>query len=124
MSAVNSIGIIGAGAMGQGIAQIAAQAGYMVRLFDVREAAITQAQDQLGKIWARQVERGRMSSEQVQQAQTNLIACTDLAQMSDVDLVVEAIVENLTVKQDLFKQLESIVSDTWPRIRLHCRLPP
>lgn len=112
MSAVNTIGIIGAGAMGQGIAQIAAQAGYMVRLFDVREAAITQAQDQLGKIWARQVERGRMSSEQVQQAHTNLIACTDLAQMSDVDLVVEAIVENLTVKQDLFKQLESIVSDT------------
>ncbi|HHU94594.1 MAG TPA: 3-hydroxyacyl-CoA dehydrogenase [Alcaligenaceae bacterium] len=111
MSAVKTIGIIGAGAMGQGIAQIAAQADYRVRLFDVREEAITQAKEQLAKIWARQVERGRMSAEQVESAQANLITCTDLQQMQDADLVVEAIVENLQVKQDVFKQLEAIVSE-------------
>lgn len=111
MSAVKTIGIIGAGAMGQGIAQIAAQADYRVRLFDVREEAITQAKEQLAKIWARQVERGRMSAEQVESAQANLVTCTDLQQMQDADLVVEAIVENLQVKQDVFKQLEAIVSE-------------
>lgn len=106
---IKKIAVIGAGAMGQGIAQIAAQAGYTVRLFDVRAEAITQAQGQLTKIWARQVERGRMSSQQVQDAEKNVVPCTDLADLADVDLVVEAIVENLAVKQTLFKQLEGIV---------------
>lgn len=110
MSVVKTIGIIGAGAMGQGIAQIAAQANYQVKLFDVQPEALTRAQEQLNTIWARQVERGRMSQAQVEAAQNQLTVCTDLNELHDVGLVVEAIVENLKIKQELFEKLESIVS--------------
>lgn len=106
---VKKIGIIGAGAMGQGIAQIAAQANYQVKLFDVQAEAVERAQKQLEAIWLRQIERGRMTEEQVQAAQNHLTACTDLNELHDVDLVVEAIVENLKIKQELFEKLESIV---------------
>lgn len=110
MSEVQKIGIIGTGAMGQGIAQIAAQAGYTVKLFDTRAEAIEKAKEQLASIWARQVERGRMTAEAVEAAKANILACADLQDMADTDVIVEAIVENLAVKQELFKQLETIVS--------------
>ncbi|MEZ2624499.1 3-hydroxyacyl-CoA dehydrogenase [Paenalcaligenes hominis] len=110
MSGIQKIGIIGAGAMGQGIAQIAAQANLHVFLFDVSAAAISKAQAQLTSIWERQVERGRMSVEQVKAAQAQITPCAALEELADVDLVVEAIVENLEVKQDVFKRLEAVVS--------------
>ena len=110
MSVVEKVGVIGAGAMGQGIAQIAAQAGYQVKLFDMNAEAITRAKQQLDVIWARQVERGRMTAEEVKSAQNNLLECNDLTEMKDVSVVIEAILENLQVKQELFKQLEAIVS--------------
>lgn len=109
MSGIQKIGIIGAGAMGQGIAQIAAQANLQVFLFDVSAAAVSKAQTQLKSIWERQVERGRMSVEQVKAAQAQITACATLEEMAEVDLVVEAIVENLEVKQGVFKQLEALV---------------
>lgn len=112
MSHIQKVGIIGAGAMGQGIAQIAAQAGLDVYLFDVNAAAISKAQEQLQRIWARQVERGRMSWEQARAAQAQINPCAELSVLAEVDLVVEAIVENLAVKQDVFKQLEAIVRPT------------
>ena len=112
MSNIQKVGIIGAGAMGQGIAQIAAQAGLQVYLFDLSAAAVSKAQSQLAAIWERQIERGRMSAEEVQAAQAHIQACTSLDELADADLVVEAIVENLAVKQELFKQLESLVSPT------------
>lgn len=112
MSNIQKVGIIGAGAMGQGIAQIAAQAGLHVYLFDVSAAAVDKAQSQLTVIWERQVERGRMSVEQVKAAQAQIQACGALNELADADLVVEAIVENLGIKQELFKQLESLVSST------------
>ena len=110
MSGIQKIGIIGAGAMGQGIAKIAAQANLQVFLFDVSAAAVSKAQAQLTSIWERQIERGRMSVEQVKAAQAQITACATLEEMADVDLVVEAIVENLEVKQGVFKQLEALVN--------------
>src|SRR5690606_8635278 len=81
-----------------------------VFLFDVSAAAISKAQAQLTSIWERQVERGRMSVEQVKAAQAQITPCAALEELADVDLVVEAIVENLEVKQDVFKRLEAVVS--------------
>lgn len=109
MASIQKVGIIGAGAMGQGIAQIAAQANLQVYLFDVNEVAVSKAQEQLTAIWARQVERGRMSQEQVQAAQAQIKACSQLEDMAEADLVIEAIVESLAVKQEVFKQLEALV---------------
>lgn len=112
MSEMKKIGVVGAGAMGQGIAQIAAQAGYTVYLFDTRAEAVTAAQKQLQAIWQRQVERGRMTSEQTEAAYALIQPCSQLEQLADADLVVEAIVENLKIKQEVFQNLEALVSET------------
>lgn len=110
MKEIKRVGIVGAGAMGRGIAQIAAQAGIRVLLFDLNSKAVAEALESLKKIWARQVEKDRMTQEQVDAALQNITPCEALTDFATADLVIEAIVERLDVKQDLFKQLEGIVS--------------
>ena len=110
MKSIRNVGIVGAGAMGRGIAQIAAQADLDVLLFDVSRQAVDAAIDSLRKIWARQLEKGRMTQDQVDASLQRIRACDSLNDLSGVDLVVEAIVERLDVKQDLFRQLEGIVA--------------
>lgn len=109
MNEINVVGVVGAGAMGRGIAQIAAQAGLTVRLFDVQEQAVASARDSLQSIWKRLVEKGRMSQEDADAALKRVVPCAQLEDMADVQLVVEAIVERLDVKSDLFRKLEDIV---------------
>ncbi|HUH60239.1 MAG TPA: 3-hydroxyacyl-CoA dehydrogenase [Candidimonas sp.] len=109
MSAITTIGIIGAGAMGRGIAQIAAQAGMSVLLFDVNADAVSAARHDLDQVWGRLVDKGRMSAQAAADALTRVQACTDLRAMSAASLVVEAVVERLDVKCELFQQLEEIV---------------
>src|SRR5690606_766564 len=110
MKTINTIGVAGAGAMGRGIAQIAAQAGLTVRLFDLNAQAVADARGSLEKVWNRLVEKQRMSSEDVAAALGRVVPCNSLDEMADVDLVVEAVVERLDVKADLFGKLEGIVS--------------
>lgn len=111
MKVIKNVGIVGAGAMGRGIAQIAAQADLDVLLFDVNSKVVEEAINSLRKIWARQVERNRMTQDQVDAALLRITPCDNLDAFAAADLVVEAIVERLDVKQDLFKQLEAIVAD-------------
>ena len=102
-------GVAGAGAMGRGIAQIAAQAGSVVRLYDTQPEAVHRAIDELGKQWDRLLEKGRMDAAAVAAAKQRLRPATDLKDFADCELVVEAIVERLDVKRSLFGQLEGIV---------------
>lgn len=110
MKDINTIGIVGAGAMGRGIAQIAAQAGLTVKLFDLNAQAIVAARDSLQQTWEKLVGKGKISSEDAQASLARVHACADLSDMADADAVVEAVIERLDVKRDLFKQLEAIVS--------------
>jgi 3-hydroxybutyryl-CoA dehydrogenase len=105
-----TVGVIGAGAMGRGIAQIAAQAGSTVLLFDTQASAITQARESVAQQWDKLLEKGRMSVDDVQDCKVRLQAATELAQLSGCDLVVEAVVERLDVKRKLFGDLESLVA--------------
>lgn len=109
MKNIEIIGVAGAGAMGRGIAQVAAQAGIVVRLFDVNPQAVADARDSLKKVWARLVEKQRMSQPDADAALERIVPCHALEEMADVHLVVEAIVERLDVKADLFRKLEEIV---------------
>lgn len=109
MKEIQTIGVVGAGAMGRGIAQIAAQAGVTVRLFDVQEPAIAGAREALEGIWQKLAGKGRMSAEEAQAALERVVPCGRLEDMADVDLIVEAIVERLDVKRDLFGKLEAVV---------------
>ncbi|MFM8466189.1 MAG: 3-hydroxyacyl-CoA dehydrogenase [Oxalobacteraceae bacterium] len=106
------IGVVGAGAMGTGIAQLAAAAGHRVVLFDTREGAAASACASVRKVYASLVEKGRLSPEQATTSSANLSAANTLEDCRDAALVIEAIVEQLDAKQQLFLSLEKIVSDT------------
>ena len=107
---VNTLAIIGTGIMGMGIAQIAAQAGIKVLLFDAKVGAAEQGRQSLQVMLEKLAAKGKFTDEQLQSTLTNLIVIEDLSQIVEAEIVIEAIIENLEIKQQLFKQLESIVS--------------
>ncbi len=95
--------------MGRGIAQIAAQAGSQVWLFDTQNGAALAAEQALGLQWDKLHEKGRLSADEVQTLKSRLVCAQSLAELSGCDLVVEAIVERLDAKTGLFAALEGLV---------------
>ena len=104
------VAVIGAGAMGAGIAQVAAAAGHLVKLFDTRPDAAAQAIAGVRAQFDKLATKGKISSEAAQAASACLVAVAQLADLADAGLVVEAIVESLPIKQGLFAELENIVA--------------
>ncbi|GAB2912614.1 3-hydroxyacyl-CoA dehydrogenase [Paraburkholderia jirisanensis] len=107
---IETIGIIGSGAMGRGIAQIAALAGLKVRLFDSNAAAVGAARDYLAETFAKLIAKGKLDEFRARAALSAVSGAQALAEFADCDLVVEAIVEQLDAKRALFRELETIVS--------------
>jgi 3-hydroxybutyryl-CoA dehydrogenase len=105
------VAVIGSGAMGAGIAQVAASAGHLVRLFDTRPEAVDKAIDGIAKGFGKLVEKGRMSATEAGLARARLQPMRTLDEAVDASLVVEAVVEDLDVKRTLFGELEGIVSE-------------
>jgi 3-hydroxybutyryl-CoA dehydrogenase len=108
----NYIGIIGTGAMGRGIAQIAAQAGCQVLLFDTNSQAAAAAHADLKAQWARMVEKQRITTDAAQGFADSVGIASSLQQLRTCNLVIEAVIERLDVKIRLFSELEDIVSPT------------
>ena len=106
----STVGIIGAGTMGTGIAQLAAQAGHSTLLFDTRQEALDSAKTKLAKVMARLVEKGRLNEVDSSAIQNRIHYATDLKEFAPCGLVIEAIVEDLAIKQKVFNELEKIVS--------------
>lgn len=104
------IGVIGAGTMGAGIAQVAAQAGHKVVLTDNNAEQLLKAENQINTSLDKLVEKGKIAEAFAQEVKANLSYSIHLYEHQDAALVIEAIIENLTVKHELFKQLEQIVS--------------
>jgi 3-hydroxybutyryl-CoA dehydrogenase len=102
--------VVGAGIMGAGIAQVAAQAGHRVMLFDARAGAAAEAKDKLAISLQALVAKGKLSAESVAATLANISAIATLQEAAGVGLVVEAIVEKLDFKRGLFRELEAIVS--------------
>ncbi|MEO8132749.1 MAG: 3-hydroxyacyl-CoA dehydrogenase PaaH [Betaproteobacteria bacterium] len=105
-----TIGVVGAGAMGAGIAQVAAQAGHVVRLHDTRPGAAERAIAGIGKVLARQTERGKITTAAAEAIVGRLLPVAALHEFADCGLVVEAIVEQLEAKRGLFAALERMVA--------------
>lgn len=103
------IAVVGTGAMGRGIAQIAAQAGSTVTLYDTQPAAMAAAQQAIASLWDKLQDKGRMDAATVAACKARLQSANALTDLASCDLVVEAIVEKLEVKAALFAQLEEIV---------------
>lgn len=105
------VAVVGSGAMGSGIAQVAASAGHQVLLFDARTDAADKAIAEIGKTYARLVEKGRMDATAADAARARLKRIGTLQEANGAALVIEAIVENLDAKRALFTELEGIVAD-------------
>ncbi|MBP7809484.1 MAG: NAD(P)-binding domain-containing protein [Bacteroidia bacterium] len=104
------IGVIGSGAMGAGIAQVAATAGQVVFVYDNNSKSLEKAQANLKSSLAKLVEKQKISAEQSQSISKNINFVSDLTSLGRCHLVIEAIVENLEVKQKVFSEVEKIVS--------------
>ena len=100
--------VVGAGLMGAGIAQVAAQAGHDVALFDTREGAAVAAKAKLAGTLDGLVAKGKLTAEAVA---ATLARITPVAALQPADLVIEAIVENLDIKRALFAELEALLAD-------------
>lgn len=114
MTALNTtarIAVIGAGAMGAGIAQVAAQAGHPVLLLDNRPGAAAQAIAGIDRQLGKRVDSGKLSAESRSATLARLQAVEAIEALADCELVIEAIVENLEVKRALFRQLEEICGE-------------
>ena len=105
---IKTIGVVGAGTMGNGIAQVFAQAGFTVRLVDVAQPMLDRARTTIGKSLAKFVEKGKLAAGDRDAALTRLTTHTSIDSLADADYVVEAIVENAEVKRDLFARLDAL----------------
>ena len=108
MTEIRKIGVIGAGTMGSGIAQVCAMAGYPVVMQDLSDAALDRARTSMQGSLARLVKKATLTQAQAAEATARIATATALDQLADCDIVIEAIVERLDVKTGVLKQLDGI----------------
>lgn len=104
------VGVIGAGAMGSGIAQLAAQRGHRVLLYDTSHEQIAKAQLSIDKSLRRQVEKGQLQEQAAKQVLARMEFAESLEQYGQCGLIIEAVIEYLKVKQEIFVKFETIVN--------------
>ncbi|MFJ8088567.1 3-hydroxybutyryl-CoA dehydrogenase [Lysinibacillus sp. NPDC095746] len=105
---IQKVMVIGAGQMGSGIAQVCAQAGYDVKLNDMKQEFFERGLGVITKNLTRDVEKGRKTEEEKAAILGRISMSLDLQDASDVDIIIEAAVENMEVKQSIFKQIDQI----------------
>ncbi len=105
---IKQVGVVGAGTMGGGIAQVLIRSGYSVILNDVAEKFLATATERTGKGLARDVEKGRMTAEERDAALARLKTTTDLSALAAADFVIEAVIENFDAKATVFRALDPL----------------
>ncbi|MCL6611412.1 MAG: 3-hydroxyacyl-CoA dehydrogenase family protein [Peptococcaceae bacterium] len=105
---IRTIGILGAGAMGGGIAQVAAQAGFQVKLCDVDMKFVDRALGRIGGFLAKSVEKGKLSEAEKSEILGRIVPCSRMEDFSDAELVIEAIIEDLEAKKEAFQRLDRV----------------
>jgi 3-hydroxybutyryl-CoA dehydrogenase len=108
MTSISTVGVLGAGLMGSGIAQVAAQAGFTTKVREVSDPLCLRARAGIEKSLAKAVERGKVAAEQRDQTLGRLSFTTTVAELRDCDIVIEAVVEDLEVKNALWKELDAL----------------
>lgn len=105
---IKKVGVVGAGTMGAGIAQVTVEAGYEVILLDVSEQFVTRGMENILKNWDRAVNKGSRTAEEVEQFKVKLTGGINYETLRDCELIIEAVIEKMSIKQDLFKKLDEI----------------
>ena len=108
---IETVGVVGAGTMGSGIAQVSAQAGYQVRLRDIEEEYLDRGFETIDDSLGRFVERDTLSQDEADAARERITGTTDLADLAKCELVIEAVVENMNVKKEVFADLDDVVGE-------------
>ncbi|MFQ6057133.1 MAG: 3-hydroxyacyl-CoA dehydrogenase family protein [Methanosarcinales archaeon] len=108
---IKRIGVIGAGVMGHGIAQVAAQAGYEVLLEDVKEEFVENALKKIENNLSRSVEKGRISGEEKDKIFYRIKSTTNLEEFGELYFIIEAVPENEMIKKQIFSELDKICAD-------------
>ena len=108
MNASKTIGIVGCGTMGTGIAIVAARAGFKTRIYDVKAEPLANARQQAAAFLKKSVERGKLAAGEDAFIMAQFLTTTEAKDFADCDLVIEAVFEDLTVKHAIFKQLNDI----------------
>lgn len=103
---IKKVGVLGGGLMGSGIAHSAVAAGYRVVLKDISEEALAKGVNSIRKIFAKAVEKGKMADEKMQKTLSLLETSTDYASFSDADIVIEAVFEDVKIKQTVIREIE------------------
>lgn len=105
---VKKIGVIGAGTMGNGIAQVAAQIGCDVVMRDIEESYVDRGIKSIDKFLSKSVEKGKLAADEKKNIMGRIKGTTKMADLKDVDFVVEAVIEDLALKKSVFKELDSL----------------
>ncbi len=105
---IKMIGVLGAGSMGNGIAQVAAQAGYQVVMRDIEDRFVDNGLKAIGKFLAKSVEKGKVTEEQKKGVLGRIKGTTRMEDLKDADFVIEAVFEDLELKKSIFKQLDEL----------------
>ncbi len=111
LSDIDSIGVIGAGTMGSGIAQVAATSGYDVVMRDIEDEYVQHGFETIEGSLDRFVAKEKMSQAEAEEAIDRITGTTDLEDLADCDFVVEAAVENMDIKQDIFADLDEVLPE-------------
>ena len=107
---MNRLGVVGSGNMGNGIGQTGAQNGYDVILYDVAQEQLERAKSRITAALAKRVDKGKLTQEEMDQTLAAIRYTTNIGDLKDRDIIVEAVVEKVEVKQSIFTQLEELVS--------------
>ncbi|AMQ20355.1 3-hydroxyacyl-CoA dehydrogenase family protein [Geobacillus sp. JS12] len=108
---LSTIGVVGAGTMGSGIANLAALSGFDVILVDIDEHMLQKARSRMEAFMDKSIAKGKMTAEQKHEALEKVKASTDLHDMKQVDVVIEAVIENMDVKKEIFSRLDNIAPE-------------
>jgi 3-hydroxybutyryl-CoA dehydrogenase len=103
------IGVVGAGTMGGGIAHLAASKGFKVVLYDMNDTLLNKALDRISAVMNKSIERGKLTEEQKNETLSNIQTVTDLQKLEQASVVIEAIVEDMAIKKEMFQRLDSIL---------------
>jgi 3-hydroxybutyryl-CoA dehydrogenase len=105
---IKKIGVVGAGTMGNGIAQAAAQIGYEVVMRDIENSFVERGMKSIDKFLSKSVEKGKLQSDEKQKIMGRIKGTTKMSDLKDADFVVEAVIEDLALKKSVFKELDSL----------------
>ena len=111
LNEIQRIGVVGAGTMGNGIAQVAATAGYDVVMRDIEQEYVDSGLSSIEDSLSRFVSKEKLSEDEADAIQDRIVGTTDLEDLADCDFVVEAAVENMDIKQDIFADLDELLPE-------------